>query len=69
MDNIKPTPGQQAVAALQANLPLLLKLQGRTPEFIAYCNTLDAMEMHIAMYLLRELKVPSSSIPRTGRDD
>jgi hypothetical protein len=30
---------------------------------VAYLNSLDAMQMHITMYLLWDLRIPSHSIP------
>jgi hypothetical protein len=62
-DHDKPTPGQQAKAALTAAMALPRPLPRPTPEFQAYVNSLDAMDLHIAGYLLHDLKVPSSLVP------
>ncbi len=68
MDEKEPgklSPGQQVARALgeaMAKMPPR-RLRGPSPEFGAYLDTLDAMGFHIALYLLGELKVPSSSIP------
>ena len=59
-DNPKPTPGQQVKAALTA--AMALPRPRPRPEFVAFVNSLDAMELHIARYLLHDLNVPSSLI-------
>jgi len=62
-DNPKPTPGQQVKAALNAAMALPRPRPRPRPEFVAFVNSLDAMELHIARYLLHDLNVPSSLIP------
>jgi hypothetical protein len=63
MDNDKPTLGQKVSAALAAGAALPRPLPRPRPEFVAYVNSLDAMELHIARYLLHDLNVPSHYIP------
>jgi hypothetical protein len=61
----KLSPGQEVARALReafAKMPPR-RPRGPTPEFGAYLDTLDAMGIHIALYLLVDLKVPSSSLP------
>ena len=59
----KASPGQQVKEALTAAMSLPRPCPRPTPEFGAYLDTLDVMGFHIALYPLRDLKVPSSSIP------
>jgi hypothetical protein len=61
-DSPKPSIGQQVKAALAEAGRNRPRPQPR-PEFVAYVNTLDAMELHIARYLLHELKISSFVIP------
>ena len=58
---VKLTPGQQVKLAL-SGLPPRPRPRPR-PEFLEYVNSLDAMEMHIARYLLHDLKISSFVIP------
>lgn len=61
----KLSPGQQVARALNEAIAKMPPRQrcGPPPEFAAYLDTLDAMGLHIALYLIAELKVPISSIP------
>jgi hypothetical protein len=61
-DNPKPTPGQQ-VKALTAAMAVPRPRPQPRPEFVAYVNSLDAMELNIAGYLLHDLKISSFVIP------
>ena len=54
------TPGQQAIAAL---LAYPKPRPQPNPEFVAYINSLDAMQLHVAQYLLHDLKIPSQYLP------
>ena len=62
-DNPKPTTGQQITAALNAAMALPRPRPSPRPEWLAFINSLDAMELHIARYLLHDLKVDSHVIP------
>ena len=62
-DNPKPTPGQQVRTALAAAIGRPRPRPQPTPEFAAYINSLDAMQLHIAVYLLRDIKISSFVIP------
>lgn len=63
-DSPKMTYGQQVAAALNAAMALPRPLPRPRPEFVAYMNSLDAMDLHIARYLLNDLNVPSSLLPK-----
>ena len=41
-----------------------IRRRGPTLEVRAYLDTLDAMGIHIVLYLVEELRVPITSIPR-----
>ena len=62
-DNPKPTPGQQVRTALAAAIGRPRPRPRPTPEFAAFIDSLDAMQLHIAVYLLRDLKICSFVIP------
>jgi hypothetical protein len=62
-DNPMPTTGQQIRAALNAATALPRPRPSPRPEWLAFINSLDAMELHIATYLLHDLRVDSHVIP------
>jgi hypothetical protein len=61
MDNDKSTTRQQVIAALLAAVPR--PQPGSRPEFVAYLNSLNAMDLHVARYLLHDLNIPSQYLP------
>ena len=62
-DKPKPTPGHQVRDALAAARPFYRPRPSRDPKVWEYANSLDAMDFHIARYLVNELKVPNSLLP------